>query len=129
LLPPPNPFVFPDFEKLFSRSNAIIRNITTLHYIYTPLAELDACSTMGTKLYGTEGGMGVTIRNGIAMKRDWELRMSPDWKKQTEEGLICSYVGMGGGMTEWDEYCRILYAFVVIRNVGVVRQNSHKCDD
>jgi hypothetical protein len=23
---------------------------------------------MGTKLYGTKGGMGVTIRNGIGMK-------------------------------------------------------------
>jgi hypothetical protein len=37
-------------------------------YIRTSLAELGVWYTMGTKLRETEGGMGVTIRNGIGMK-------------------------------------------------------------
>jgi hypothetical protein len=57
LLPPPTLSIFPDFEKLFPRPNAIIRNITT-PYMYTPLVELGAWYTMGTKLRKTGGGVG-----------------------------------------------------------------------
>jgi len=67
LLPPPNLSVFPDFEKLFSRSNAIIRSIAT-PYIYTPPLELGVWYTMGTKLRKVGGGMGLELQNGVGMK-------------------------------------------------------------